>query len=118
MSHLKVASRFQGQGVATLLMAGVLRHVDHLAKAARKETFAAVHQRLQLSVIELNQPAKRLYQKLGFTEKGRHGAALKWISLRREGQEGSSTELVEAWLRLVPGGGASDAPPAPVAQVL
>lgn len=118
VSHLKVARQHQGRGVATLLLSGMLRHLELMTQEVEPKSasacapgFSMAHQRLELSVIKVNEPAVRLYSRLGFLEVSRHGDPIEFLQLRLDTKDPTPGHLLARWLALIPGGGASGSNP-------
>ncbi|MCS6802815.1 MAG: GNAT family N-acetyltransferase [Chloroflexota bacterium] len=69
LQELVVASEFQGQGLGRRLLALAIRHVAHAKRRS-----------IGLYVGERNEPAKRLYERYGFTVESRWSI---WLRMRR-----------------------------------
>lgn len=96
ISHLKVDSRHQKRGVATMMLAGAL----HFANA-EKAGFCCKD--VYLSVVSTNTPATRLYEKLGFVECGRESGAVEWHNLHLALNGATPAEQAVRLLAHVPG---------------
>jgi len=76
ISHLKVSEGHQRQGVALLLLTGMLQTAE--AEVRNMQCSA-----LYLSVMEKNNAAVALYRKLGFESTGRNVEHPGWIHMKR-----------------------------------
>jgi len=107
IGQLKVDEAYHKRGCATLLLAGVLKHIDRTTQASSSSARS-----LRLSVFEANRSAFKLYKKLGFEETSRHGVPAVIIEMAVDNDEGPMG-LIHRWMRLINGSDGASAPVRP-----
>eukprot|EP00933_Yihiella_yeosuensis_P053163 TRINITY_DN51348_c0_g1_i1.p1 TRINITY_DN51348_c0_g1~~TRINITY_DN51348_c0_g1_i1.p1 ORF type:complete len:512 (+),score=72.65 TRINITY_DN51348_c0_g1_i1:231-1538(+) len=105
ISHLKVSRSSQRRGCAMLLIAAAVRRAGLILREAHLrpavKDLGKVAERLNLSVVKANHPARSLYKKLGFDQTEISGSPVQWVKMSRALPK--LEEVQTLWTKMIAG---------------